>query len=1345
MSYTREQIEAIKKKLLLSAKKDTEFPIVDFVNTTDLIPLIHNGKNQTATIESILSLIDSPFTIIPLPNIDITQAIKLVPERNKRAGSIISFIDKSTKDWVLYQFRGTNERYFEIEDYWEGLFDSSNKSINLNRAIEDLNKIKAEVGQLELVITEDGIDVFEYDCKRRWVNLFPNKKQCIGYRDIPELKIVCEEDHCPSQISKPYRRGNSVYWINNEGIEEWLFDVDDDVKSNIDDRPIPEPRYEIFLTADPVEGISEVDTTYRWKILKDGVIVEADSVIASGQDLKDNPTIKYTKTQQQLVTITIDGQEFTKVFDIKVNPLPLKKYTVVVDTDDFGTYSPLLKTDKYEEGTTLSISPTPLSGFRFKEWLVNGSSITTPNYTFVVNGDMTILGKFEAIPPKPTFTLRTEVKNAIGGTSSPESQIVTEGSSTRIIAIADEGYEFNRWETKNGEVVSLDSVHSVTITEDMCFVAVFSKKEERPKPIDPEPIVDKGIISPISGNSYTIDGEVVTINNLCRIDGEGLEYFEVNVDIDPTKELVDSYEIQYNGVPTNAVVVTINENKKQATMRFYCRLLNGVKPVIKLFDKFKRWIKVTLSDFLAKPKEEEPIIPPSNTQTISIEFSGIEEADKGNSEFEASVKNDIDTDAKHGPTAEVDKGFSVEMEVETPDFYDIRRIYWKETGREINTGTIDNYVLDYSYPTEQEFTIVVEVYKKEVPVTPEVKSCEVRLSDIRKAVKTILDKNSLLEFEENNIVHNLEVINKLKEVETANNISLKVEIFVKENNSEDYRRLDEFDGVFEALSLNDITTNKSFDQSGLSFNNNQKLVIRVSEDLANQGCFGDGNTVVGEEKLLFTTTEMSNLVTKGQELTTINIHKNVEVVDCEMTIFNLTEELQNLYITTEKPIGINNNESSIDRERQTLDDQREFFLFSNDSYNFLKFIGDRYGVEFRYSFSSENNESLSVYLKEEYRTQDDKIHDEDIKEIFSTSMELSEIRKYDFTRAIKDHFKNHTYLIEHITAHGKDSNNKCFPQTGIKLGKLKYQYRLVEEDYNQEIQKDIQFSNDEYLSDDFIIYLTSHYHHSKVYSDFHRDTGLGLAYPNYHIIVAVGGGDRNYKFNHTYIRFQSPSVTSDTPFTNEKPKFESISFLWKNTGRDETIERKISFKKKDIGYGVPFGDRIATGYNGEKVDPAMHKFYYPYNDNNLGENLLYNVRTYVDGPNLGVLPGSFNGAYSFESENYQTNGLHGASIQTMVKYARDRNKPSTDKNNMSLNQEFTTSNLVRAKELENLEAIKVNFYDGTSKIYKGFKPYDFLGSTFGEEPFGIFLHNDSTWKGYKYNLFPLDTLEIVTN
>ena len=127
----------------------------------------------------------------------------------------------------------------------------------------------------------------------------------------------------------------------------------------------------------------------------------------------------------------------------------------------------------YIEGTTATLTATPSEGYFFVNWTENGTEVcTTPVYSFVVNGDRTLVANFILAPV--FYNVTADVTPAGTGTVSGTGSYI-EGTTATLTATANEGYYFLQWLNENGDIVSSESTYSFIVTRDINLTAVFAE------------------------------------------------------------------------------------------------------------------------------------------------------------------------------------------------------------------------------------------------------------------------------------------------------------------------------------------------------------------------------------------------------------------------------------------------------------------------------------------------------------------------------------------------------------------------------------------------------------------------------------------------------------------------------------------------------------------------------------------------------------------------------------------------------------------------------------------------------------------------------------------------------
>ena len=135
------------------------------------------------------------------------------------------------------------------------------------------------------------------------------------------------------------------------------------------------------------------------------------------------------------------------------------QYTITVSAGEGGSVSTAGGT--YNDGTSISITATPTSGYSFSGWS-NGSTVNP--LTVTLNSNTTITANFQVIVNSYTLT----VTAGEGGSVSSEGGEYEEGTEVTITATPEEGYEFTEWSDGSTE----ESV-TITLNSDILLTASF--------------------------------------------------------------------------------------------------------------------------------------------------------------------------------------------------------------------------------------------------------------------------------------------------------------------------------------------------------------------------------------------------------------------------------------------------------------------------------------------------------------------------------------------------------------------------------------------------------------------------------------------------------------------------------------------------------------------------------------------------------------------------------------------------------------------------------------------------------------------------------------------------------
>ena len=155
----------------------------------------------------------------------------------------------------------------------------------------------------------------------------------------------------------------------------------------------------------------------------------------------------------------------------------------------------------YASGASATVVATPVAGYKFSKWLVDGASVSTKkSYTFTVSGDRHLVAKF-----KPVYTVLTSPSPEAGGEISADTTYEP-GDPAVLKAKANPGYAFVNW-TQNGVPVSTESNFTFTVTANRVLVANFApghRIDARAEPVNAGTATGGGVHP--SGSTVTLVG-----------------------------------------------------------------------------------------------------------------------------------------------------------------------------------------------------------------------------------------------------------------------------------------------------------------------------------------------------------------------------------------------------------------------------------------------------------------------------------------------------------------------------------------------------------------------------------------------------------------------------------------------------------------------------------------------------------------------------------------------------------------------------------------------------------------------------------------------------------------------
>jgi hypothetical protein len=122
----------------------------------------------------------------------------------------------------------------------------------------------------------------------------------------------------------------------------------------------------------------------------------------------------------------------------------------------------------YQQGQSCTVTATANTGYTFLRWTENGNQVSTnASYTFTVTGNRTLVAQFQA----QTYTINAVASPNYGGTVSGGGAY-NYGQTCTLTATPATGYTFVNW-TKQGQVVSTNTIYSFSVTESATYQANF--------------------------------------------------------------------------------------------------------------------------------------------------------------------------------------------------------------------------------------------------------------------------------------------------------------------------------------------------------------------------------------------------------------------------------------------------------------------------------------------------------------------------------------------------------------------------------------------------------------------------------------------------------------------------------------------------------------------------------------------------------------------------------------------------------------------------------------------------------------------------------------------------------
>ena len=236
-------------------------------------------------------------------------------------------------------------------------------------------------------------------------------------------------------------------------------------------------------------------TTYTVTISNDGngsgTASPSAAVVGTEITLTATPNTGYRFKEWEIISggVTITNNKFTMpdgnvevkaIFEKDAPPAPTE-YTVTVTSGGNGTAS--ASHAKAVVSTEITLTVTPDTGYRFKEWeIISGGVAITNNKFTMPDGNVEVKAIFEKdAPPAPTEYTVTVTSGGNGTASASHAKAVV-GTEITLTVTPDTGYRFKEWEIISGGVAITNN--KFTMPDGNVEVKAIFEKDAPPAPTE---------------------------------------------------------------------------------------------------------------------------------------------------------------------------------------------------------------------------------------------------------------------------------------------------------------------------------------------------------------------------------------------------------------------------------------------------------------------------------------------------------------------------------------------------------------------------------------------------------------------------------------------------------------------------------------------------------------------------------------------------------------------------------------------------------------------------------------------------------------------------------------------
>ena len=156
--FTRDQIEEIKKKLIMLGTKDTQFPDTHKLNGEEIVAIVQDGENKKIPLSSI---INDDFINVSKDTTEIltlSTAVSKIDINNRKLGQIITFKD-SANSWAIRQFTGSSLDNWNDISLWKSISGIDELKSQADTNTSNISSLNTEVSAMQSKVDENTTSI----------------------------------------------------------------------------------------------------------------------------------------------------------------------------------------------------------------------------------------------------------------------------------------------------------------------------------------------------------------------------------------------------------------------------------------------------------------------------------------------------------------------------------------------------------------------------------------------------------------------------------------------------------------------------------------------------------------------------------------------------------------------------------------------------------------------------------------------------------------------------------------------------------------------------------------------------------------------------------------------------------------------------------------------------------------------------------------------------------------------------------------------------------------------------------------------------------------------------------